>query len=81
MSMGVEVKERVCLPLLIESTTQHQPPTTKQIEPNQLMMGYLYVGNWYSYTVSVNEPGTYSATLFASSHHGGDLSFDVDLQV
>lgn len=35
----------------------------------------------YSYTVDVAEAGEYSATLFASSHHGGDLSFDVDMEV
>ena len=55
------------------------PPThTHTSKHTHTQHSYTYVGNWYSYTVNVEEPGTYSATFFGSSHHGGWLSFDVD---
>jgi hypothetical protein len=39
------------------------------------------VGDWYSLTVEVAEAGVYSGSFFGSSHHGGQLRFDVDYQV
>jgi hypothetical protein len=50
------------------------------VEINQLFIGYTFVGNWYSYTVLVEEAGTYVASFYGSSHHGGTLSFDVDYE-
>ncbi len=61
---------------LLGLNPQNYPPT-----PIQTTHSYTYIGNWYSYTVDVAEAGEYSATFMGSSHHGGDLSFDVDLQV
>jgi hypothetical protein len=54
------------------------PYNVAEPEKNQLYVGWTMPGEWISYTVKVNQTGTYKIGLMYTASGDGGISFELD---